>query len=167
MASTYNFLKGLGQKIPQKVLEQEYKRVRRNLVRSVKGYAKRGYDVLFFDIPDQPKRITEGSLRRLNKAVNEWKYYTGRPDVDVSQLGPNVQKTGEFAERNIGSFVGKDISKKRQQAWAVKELIEANKDNPYYQQAKAQGIQVYQEYQEELFSDFRHFCLLRIQLYIL
>jgi len=140
--STYEFLKALNQKIPKKVVEQEYNRIYKNLVRSVKGYAKKGFDVLFFDIPDRPKKITEGSLRKLKNAVNEWKYYTGRPDVDVSKLGKNVQKTGKFAERNIGSKVGRDIAKKRQQTRAIEELIEKNKDNPYYREAVKAGYNI-------------------------
>lgn len=142
--STYQFLKALDQKIPQKVLEQEYNRIYKNLVRSVRGYAKKGFDVLFFDIPDKPKKITQGSLRKLENAVNEWKYYTGRPGVDASKLGKNVQKTGKYAERNIGSIAGKDIAKKRQQARATRELIEANKDNQYYKQMRDMGYDLSQ-----------------------
>ena len=95
--STYQFLAGLGKKIPQKVLNNEYNRIYKNLVRSVRGYAKRGFDVMFFDIPDKPKKITPGSLKKLQKAVNEWHYYTGRGSVDVSQLGPNVQSSSYTA----------------------------------------------------------------------
>lgn len=142
--STYQFLAGLGKKIPQKVLNDEYNRLYRNLVRSVKGYAKRGFDVMFFDIPDKPKKITPGSLKKLQKAVNEWHYYTGRGPVDVSQLGPNVQKTGQMAERNIGSIAGRDIAKKRQQAEATRALIEKNKNNEFYRQAVAEGYDISQ-----------------------
>lgn len=145
--NTYKFLKGLNQKVPQKVLEAEYKRVRSNLLRSIRGYEKRGFDVSFFDIPEKPKRITEGSLRRLQNSVNEWKYYTGRPGVDSSKLGSNVQKTGKFAYRNIGARSGRDIAIKRQQAKALESLIDedfklANKDNPYYQKAIDEGIDI-------------------------
>lgn len=144
--NTYNFLKGLGQKIPQSVKNQEYNRIRRNLVRSVKGYAKRGFDVSFFNIPEKPKKITEGSINKLLNAVNEWKYYTGRP-ADVSKLSRDVQKTGKFASRNIGSLAGRDIAKKRQQAQALQNILNedialANKDNPWYQKAISEGVDI-------------------------
>lgn len=145
--SAYNFLKGLGAKVPQKVITSEYNRIRRNLVRSVKGYEKKGFDVSFFDIPEKPKKITQSSINKLNKAVNEWKYYTGQKGVDVSMLGPNVTKTGQYASRNIGSKAGQDIAVKRQQAKAIQDIIGAedelfDRNNEWYKKAVEEGYDI-------------------------
>ena len=76
MPSAYSFIKGLGGKPSSKVIRNEYKRVRTNLLKSINRYKKKGIDVSSFKVPKQPKRITEGSLRRIQKIAEEWKYET-------------------------------------------------------------------------------------------
>ena len=151
--TTYNFLKGLGQKIPQKEIEKEYNRIRKNLIRSVRGYSKKGISSSsFFQIPDKPKKITEGSLRKLEKSVAEWKYYTGRKltEEEYQSLPKDITRAfqhniGENAKRvakltRIDKEVQEAAQKYREDL--EDQIYEKNKDNPEYQQMLEEGYSI-------------------------
>lgn len=49
------------------VVESEYKKARKNALNRVSYYRTQGYDVSSIKIPDIPKRITSGSIKKLAK----------------------------------------------------------------------------------------------------
>lgn len=145
--SIIDAVKFFGQKPSKKLIEKEYTKLRKNLVRSIKYYQKKGYNIDFITVPEKPKRITEGSLRKLAKVVNEWNYYTGRGPVNPEMLSSRVEKSGEYAYRNLASPVAKSIKAKQSQSKQLqsnidKEIELKNVDNPFLQQALAQGISI-------------------------
>ena len=84
--SAYDFLKGLGEKIPQKVLRQEYIRRRNAIVRRIKRAEKiaeqQNKDInIKIDIPKVPKRVTEGSFKKLERAEYQWTWQNESGDV--------------------------------------------------------------------------------------
>lgn len=56
----------------QRAREQEYKRVRSRVQHRLSEYRVKGYDVSSINIPSIPKRITEASIRRLDKITTEY-----------------------------------------------------------------------------------------------
>lgn len=144
--STYQFLAGLGKKVPQQVLHDEYYRIRRNLMRSINAYKKEGIDVSFFDMPEAPKKVTEASIRQIGKKAAEWKYlmsggpasfsYTKGGMVHTQRL--NIAKTApdvvSAKSQKIKKNQLKNLKKKEREA-----LKKKNAGNKYYQQALAEG----------------------------
>ena len=62
-------------------LEKEYKKARRRLAEQIRRRRAAGVDVKY-DLPDIPKRITEGSIRKIEKIItkiqDEYRYLRGR-----------------------------------------------------------------------------------------
>lgn len=52
----------------------EYMRIRRNLLSSINRMKKMGIDIGDFEVPKIPKKITEGSIRRIKKTQADWHY---------------------------------------------------------------------------------------------
>lgn len=150
--STYQFLKGLNQKIPSKVVKQEYNRIYRNLKRSVYGYVKKGVSTSFFKLPSKPKKITEASLRRLQKSVAEWKYYTGQrlTDEEYKSLPSNISRSFQHNIKELNRRVNKQSKLSKDVEDAIKKYREEldqqvrdkNKDNPDYQKMLEEGYDV-------------------------
>lgn len=114
--------------------EQEYKRLRKNLLQSIRGYSKQGIYVAFFKVPAVPKKITEGSLRRLQKTVDEWKYITGRGTAEGLPARVSKIEAGILQQsRNLKELGTLRISED--------EFEEINKDNPEWANALDDGYE--------------------------
>lgn len=150
--STYQFLKGLNQKIPNKVVKQEYNRIYRNLKRSVYGYVKKGVTTSFFKLPSKPKKITEASLRRLQKSVVEWKYYTGQrlTEEEYKSLPSNISRSFQHNIKELNRRANKQSKLSKDVEDAIKKYREEldqqvrdkNKDNPDYQKMLEEGYDI-------------------------
>lgn len=148
--SAYNFAKALGLKPSQESIEKEYNRLYRNLVRSVRGYTKRGISTAFFKLPEKPMNITEGSIRSLQKKVVEWKYYTGKTlTPDKQKLLPkditrsfthNLKELSRIqrSKSKLSDEIRDAIIKNREEL--ENRLEEKNKENPDYIKMKEEGI---------------------------
>ena len=77
------------------VVESEYKKARKNALNRLSYYRTQGYDVSFVKIPDIPKRITSGSIKKLekvnadyirknSKVVTSVNVFTGEPETVIS-----------------------------------------------------------------------------------
>lgn len=74
-------------------IKNEYRRVRRNLLARIKRLEKKGYDVEV-KVPKIPKKITEASIRRLNKMDSGWlKKHSFAPDVETGEKINYYQKS--------------------------------------------------------------------------
>lgn len=147
--SNYQFLKGLNQKIPQKVLEEEYSRLYKNLKRSVYGYVKRGISTSFFRLPAKPKKITQASIRALQKNISEWKYYTGRKltSEEYKSLPSNISRAGKHnisdlsrmarTQSRVSAEIDEAISQYRKDL--EEKIAEKNSNNPDYQKMIDEG----------------------------
>ena len=77
------------------VVESEYKKARKNALNRLSYYRTQGYDVSSVKIPDIPKRITSGSIKKLekvnadyirknSKVVSSVNFITGEPENVIS-----------------------------------------------------------------------------------
>lgn len=91
----------------------EYKRIRRNLLRKINAAEKRGWSNLP-EVPSIPKRITAGSIRRLEKISENIykKAYLVTPDLEV--------KRGEKGR----SYEASRAAKKAAETREVRRIIE-------------------------------------------
>lgn len=141
--TAYQFKKGLGMKTTQSEKKEYYYKLRRSLVRSMKYYENKGIILDWFELPKIPKRITDGSIRKLENITEEWKYYTGRP-ADISRLPERVSKTGKDYYKNLRVQVEsvkrqRDYLKELDSSKSVDEILEKNKDNPWLEKALNEG----------------------------
>lgn len=76
-------------------VESEYKKARKNALNRLSYYRSQGYDVSSVKIPDIPKRITSGSIKKLakvnadyirknSKVVSSVNFITGEPENVIS-----------------------------------------------------------------------------------
>ena len=76
-------------------VESEYKKARKNALNRLSYYRAQGYDVSSVKIPDIPKRITSGSIKKLekvnanyirknSKVVSSVNFITGEPENVIS-----------------------------------------------------------------------------------
>lgn len=76
-------------------VESEYKKARKNALNRLSYYRTQGYDVSSVKIPDIPKRITSGSIKKLSKikadyirknsqVVTSVNIFTGEPETVIS-----------------------------------------------------------------------------------
>ena len=76
-------------------VEREYKKARKNALNRLSYYRSQGYDVSSVKIPDIPKRITSGSIKKLakvnadyirknSKVVSSVNFITGEPETVIS-----------------------------------------------------------------------------------
>lgn len=76
-------------------VEREYKKARKNALNRLSYYRTQGYDVSSVKIPDIPKRITSGSIKKLEKVnasyirknsrvVSSVNFITGEPENVIS-----------------------------------------------------------------------------------
>lgn len=70
----------------QRTREQEYRKLRKRVENRLSKYRTKGYDVSNISIPSIPKRITEGSIKRLNKITTSYirKHSTVATAMDIS-----------------------------------------------------------------------------------
>ena len=86
-------------------LQEEYKRVRRNLLQKVRRAEKRGYIFESEVVPKIPKKITKGSINRLQKISS--KLYQKAEFLDV--------ETGEILTSKEGRKLEKQRSRRKAQ----------------------------------------------------
>lgn len=133
-------------------LETEYNRIYKNLRRSVYGYVKRGISTSFFQLPKKPKRVTEASIRALQKKQAEWKYYTSQKltDEEYKMLPKNISRAfkhniSELSRRSrekakISSEFDAAIKKYRQDL--EERIEEKNKYNEDYKKMVEEGYSI-------------------------
>ena len=78
-------------------LRQEYMRLRHNLQQNVRRMEKRGYSFDEDYVPSIPKRITEGSLRRL-KSLNEKRY--DKAEYEYEEEEDDYFEEDEYEDNN-------------------------------------------------------------------
>lgn len=103
------------------------------MLSSVGRYAKQGIYVAFFKVPKRPKKVTEGSIRRLKQVSEEWKYITGRGG-DASKLPKRVS----ISEAGILK-AKRDLSELNKLRMKEEDLEELNRDNEDWTRAREQG----------------------------
>ena len=96
-------------------VESEYKKARKNALNKLSYYRTQGYDVSSVKIPDIPKRITSGSIKKLekvnaeyirknSKVVSSVNFITGEPENVIS---------GEDYYKIKKTYKKKKVTKKR------------------------------------------------------
>ena len=109
----------------QKELEKEAKRLLRNIKRRVKSAQKRGYSFSTDYVPNLPKKVTEGTIRRLKKYTPE---YQAKHSVYVSPTGVEIsgteRKKQEYTERS------KKAAETRKRHYKEAETRKAISDEP-------------------------------------
>lgn len=97
------------------VVESDYKKARKNALNRLSYYRTQGYDVSSVKIPDIPKRITSGSIKKLekvnadyirknSKVVSSVNFITGEPENVIS---------GEDYYKIKKTYKKKKVTKKR------------------------------------------------------
>lgn len=71
----------------QAALKQQYMQARKSFLSSLSRRRRAGFDVSHIKVPSIPKNITEGSIRQLNKAIENYKY-----DVKHSASEGSIQR---------------------------------------------------------------------------
>lgn len=102
--SAYSFIKGLNGKPSAKIIREEYNRQHRNLLQSIRRMKNKGIDVSTFDIPKKPKRITEGSIRKIEKVRKEWEYETKRSGTSAIRKANLQYKKKQAMRRALEKF---------------------------------------------------------------
>lgn len=102
----------------QRTREQEYRKLRKRVENRLSKYRTKGYDVSYINIPSIPKRITEGSIKRLNKITTSYirKHSTVATAMDISTGAVIKTVSGEeyFKEQQkISRSKGIETRKKR------------------------------------------------------
>lgn len=94
------------------VVESEYKKARKNALNRLSYYRTQGYDVSSVKIPDIPKRITSGSIKKLakinanyirknSKVVSSVNFITGEPETVISgEDYYKIKKTYKKKDKN-------------------------------------------------------------------
>lgn len=81
----------------QRTREQEYRKLRKRVENRLSKYRTKGYDVSNISIPSIPKRITEGSIKRLNKITTSYirRHSTVATAMDISTGAVTKTVSGE------------------------------------------------------------------------
>ena len=91
----------------QRTREQEYHKLRKRVQNRLSKYRTQGYDVSSITIPSIPKRITEGSIKRLNKITTSYirKHSTVATAMDIYTGAVTKTVSGEeyFKEQQKAS----------------------------------------------------------------
>ena len=100
----------------QELREREYIKGYRQLKKSINRYFQRGIQTKWFKMPTSPdklSRVTEGSMRQLQKKQAEWKYYTGKKMTaeERSLLPKGIQKTKYKVKTGKKDAAGNEIYK--------------------------------------------------------
>ena len=107
-------------------VERDYKKARKNALNRLSYYRSQGYDVSSVKIPDIPKRITSGSIKKLakvnadyirknSKVVTSVNYITGEPENVIS---------GEDYYKIKKTYKKKKLTKKRTTSESHKTRVE-------------------------------------------
>lgn len=111
------------------VVESEYKKARKNALNRVSYYRTQGYDVSSIKIPDIPKRITSGSIKKLekvnadyirknSKVVTSVNMFTGEPENVISgeeyyKIKKTYKKKKPVEKKEKPISVGDDSGKEK------------------------------------------------------
>lgn len=97
------------------VVESEYKKARKNALNRLSYYRSQGYDVSSVKIPDIPKRITSGSIKKLEKIKADYirKNSSVVTAVNAFTGEPTNVITGEDYYKIKKTYKKKKIAKKR------------------------------------------------------
>ena len=104
------------------VVESEYKKARKNALNRLSYYRTQGYDVSSVKIPDIPKRITSGSIKKLEKVnadyirknsqvVTSVNIFTGEPETVIS--GEDYYKIKKTYKKVTKKHTASESSKTR------------------------------------------------------
>lgn len=122
------------------VVERDYKKARKNALNRLSYYRTQGYDVSSVKIPDIPKRITSGSIKKLAKINSEYirknskvvtaiNAFTGEPESVISgEEYYKIKKTykqKKYAKKYKTSEDSK-IRAKQKESFSNKESSEDN-----------------------------------------
>lgn len=100
-------------------IKKAYRRERNRILRAVHNMSKKGFDLEGFSIPAIPKRITSGSVRRLQKITTK--------SLQEKAFGP-LPTTGEKVDYRKYSNIKRTKSYKRElRQKEYRELIEQNR----------------------------------------
>ena len=110
-------------------VESEYKKARKNALNRLSYYRTQGYDVSSVKIPDIPKRITSGSIKKLekvnanyirknSKVVSSVNFITGEPETVISGEDyykiKKTYKNKKVAKKHTASESGKTRAKQKE-----------------------------------------------------
>ena len=97
------------------VVESEYKKARKNALNRLSYYRTQGYDVSSVKIPDIPKRITSGSIKKLEKVNAEYirKNSNVVTSVNIFTGEPETVISGEEYYKIKKTYKNKKVTKKR------------------------------------------------------
>lgn len=97
------------------VVESNYKKARKNALNRLSYYRSQGYDVSSVKIPDIPKRITSGSIKKLSKINADYirKNSSVVTAVNAFTGEPTNVITGEDYYKINKTYKKKKIAKKR------------------------------------------------------
>lgn len=93
-------------------IKQEYNRIRKNLMAQVRKLEKQGFFDAREKIPSIPKKITQGSINRLNKLVSN--KYRGLKEGLENILGESVRDV-EYKHRQEGARKRKEKAEHRRE----------------------------------------------------
>ena len=97
------------------VVESEYKKARKNALNRLSYYRAQGYDVSSVKIPDIPKRITSGSIKKLAKVNADYirKNSNVVTSVNILTGEPETVISGEEYYKIKKTYKNKKVTKKR------------------------------------------------------
>lgn len=111
-------------------LINEYKKHIRRIKSFIRNATKRGFDI-DYEIPRKPKRITEGTIRRLSKIRPDYLYKKSSyaSEETFGEIVPGVK--GRKIERSRAAKKAADTLRKRRQKTQVRK---STTDTPYIQE---------------------------------
>ena len=122
-------------------VEREYKKARKNALNRLSYYRTQGYDVSSIKMPDIPKRITSGSIKKLekvnadyirknSKVVTSVNIFTGEPESISGEDYYKIKKTykkKKIAKKHTTSESRKTASNKKEEQFNADDF--SNEDS--------------------------------------
>ena len=107
------------------VVESNYKKARKNALNRLSYYRSQGYDVSSVKIPDIPKRITSGSIKKLEKVNADYIRKNSKVVTAVNILtGEPETISGEDYYKIKKTYKKKKLTKKRTTSESHKTRVE-------------------------------------------
>lgn len=108
------------------VVESEYKKARKNALNRLSYYRSQGYDVSSVKIPDIPKRITSGSIKKLAKVNADYIRKNSKVVISVNFITgePENVISGEDYYKIKKTYKKKKVAKKRTTSESRKTRVE-------------------------------------------
>ena len=129
-------------------LINEYKKHIRRIKSFIRNATKRGFDI-DYEIPRKPKRITEGTIRRLSKITPDYLYKKSSyaSEETFGEIVPGVK--GRKIERSRAAKKAAGTLRKRRQKTQVRK---STTDTPYIQEQTGKSTSG-TEYTQDFFVD--------------